>query len=76
MFIQIIDAVLYILIYGSMILFPALFAIHMQVAWENHVDSYYTIAKTNIPITLKVNSKFPSLNKSNNKRVTFASHQA
>ena len=41
MIIQIIDALLYVLIYGSMILFPALFVIHMQIAWENHIDSYF-----------------------------------
>lgn len=54
MIITILDTILYVLIYGSMIVFPALFCIHMQIAWENHIHSYYTTVQTNTRTTPQI----------------------
>lgn len=51
MIIAVIDIILFILIYGSMIVFPALFCVHMQVAWENHIDSYFISAYQSVNLT-------------------------
>lgn len=57
MIITIIDTILCVLIYGSIIVLPALFCIHMQIAWENHIDSYYAVPETSTPYTPQTSLK-------------------
>lgn len=47
---QVIDVILYVLIYGTILIFTSLFAIEMQLAFEKQLEeSFYQNAKS-IPI--------------------------
>lgn len=47
---QIIDIVLYILIYGSTLIFTSLFAVEMQLAFEKQLEDSFRVNIKSMPL--------------------------